>query len=46
MIKKDSITSVGKHANELKVHEKIVRTVIKQDLSLDFNPLITLYGAV
>ena len=32
-------TSIGKHANELKVYEKTVRTVIKQDLSRDFNPL-------
>ena len=28
-----------KHANELKVHEKTVRTAIKQDLSSGFNPL-------
>ena len=27
------------------VYEKTVRSVIKQDLSLDFNLLITLYGA-
>ena len=26
-----------KYANELKVHEKIVRTVIKEDLSPDLN---------
>ena len=38
-IKKDSTTSITKHDNELKVHEKSVRTVIKQDLSPDLNPL-------
>ena len=32
-IKKDPTMSIGKHANELKVHEKTVRTAIKQDLS-------------
>ena len=32
-------TSIRKQANELKVHEKTVRTVIKQDLSPDLNPL-------
>ena len=31
--------SVRKHANELKVHEKTLRTAIKQDLSPDRNPL-------
>ena len=39
MIKKDPITSIRKHANKLKVHEKTVRTAIKQDLSPDLNPL-------
>ena len=43
-IKKDPTTSIRKHANELKVHEKTVRTAIKQDLNPDHNPLITLYG--
>ena len=38
-IKKDPITSIRQYANELKVHEKTVRTTIKQDLSLDLNPL-------
>ena len=31
--------SVRKHANELKVHEKTVRTAIKQDLRHDVKPL-------
>ena len=31
--------SIRKHINELKVHEKTVRTAIKQDLSPDHNPL-------
>ena len=31
--------SIRKHANELKVHEKTVRTAIKQDLGPDLNPL-------
>ena len=30
--------SIRKHGNDLKVHEKTVRTAIKQDLSPDFNP--------
>ena len=38
-IKKGSTTSIRKHVNELKVHEKTMRTAIKQDLSPDFNPL-------
>ena len=38
-IKKDPTTSIKKHTNELKVHEKTVRTAIKQDLSLDLYPL-------
>ena len=29
--KEDSTTSVRKHANELNVHEKTVRTVVEQD---------------
>ena len=37
-IKKDPSTSIRKHANELKVLEKTVRTPIKQNLSPDFNP--------
>ena len=36
---KDFTASIRKHANELKVHEKTVRTAIKQDLSPDLNPL-------
>ena len=34
---KDPTTSIRKHTK--KVHEKTVRTAIKQDLSLNFNPL-------
>ena len=32
-IKKDPTTSIRKHTMELKVHEKTMRTAIKQDLS-------------
>ena len=38
-IKKDPTTSIRKHANELKDHEKKMRIAIKQDLSPDLNPL-------
>ena len=38
-IKKEPITSIRKHTNELKVYKKTVRTAIKQDLSPDHNPL-------
>ena len=38
-IKKDPITAIRKHANDLKVHEKTVQTTINQDLSPDLNPL-------
>ena len=38
-IKKEPTTSIRKHTKELKVHEKTVRTAIKQDLSPVFNPL-------
>ena len=38
-IKKDSTTSIRKHANELKVHEKTVGTAVKQDLNPDLKPL-------
>ena len=38
-IKKDSITSIRKQANELKVHEKTVMTAVKQDLRPDLDPL-------
>ena len=38
-IKRDPTTSIRKHANELKVHEKTVRTAIKQDLCPDVKPL-------
>ena len=31
--------SIRKNTNELKVHEKTVRTSIKQDLSPNLNPL-------
>ena len=36
-IKKDPTTSIRKLANELKVHEKTVRTAIRQDLNPDLN---------
>ena len=36
-IKKDPTTSVRKHVNRLKFHEKTVRTAIKQALSSDLN---------
>ena len=36
-IKKNPTTSIKKHVNELKVLEKPVKTLMKQDLSLDFN---------
>ena len=39
MIKKDPTKSIRKHANELKVYKKTVRTAIKQDLSPDLNSL-------
>ena len=35
----DPPTSIRKHANELKVHEKTVRTAIRKDLSPDLNLL-------
>ena len=38
-IKKDPTTSIGKHASELKVHEKTVKTVIKRHLIPDLNLL-------
>ena len=38
-IKKEPTASIRKHANELKVSEKTVRTAIKQDLNQDFNPV-------
>ena len=46
MIKKDHTTTIRKHDNELKVHEKYVRTAIKQDLSPDLISLVTIYGAL
>ena len=36
---KETTTSIRKHANELKVHEKTGRRTIKQDLSPNFKPL-------
>ena len=39
VIMKEPRTSIRKHTNELKVHEKTMRTVIKQDLSSDLNLL-------
>ena len=44
VIKKNPTTSIRRHANELKVHEKAVRTAIKEDFSPDHHPL-ALYGA-
>ena len=38
VIKKDPTTSIRKHDNKLKVHKKIVRMPIKQDLFPDLNP--------
>ena len=44
---KDPTTSIRKHANELIVHEKTVRTAIKQDLSPDLNLLdYTIWGVL
>ena len=37
VIKKDAKMTIRKHSNELKVHQKTVRTAIKQDLSPDLN---------
>ena len=39
VIKKNPSTTIRKHANELKVHEKTMRTAIKQDLSPELKPL-------
>ena len=39
VIKKDPKTSIRKHVNELKVHEKTMQTAIKEDLSPDFTSL-------
>ena len=39
-IKKDPSTSIKKHTNDLKVHEKTVRTATKPDLSPDLNSLV------
>ena len=36
---KNSTTSIRKYANDLKAHEKTVRTAIRKDLSPDLNPL-------
>ena len=41
-IKQDPTSSIRMYANKLKVHEKTPRTVIRQDLSPDLNPLITI----
>ena len=37
--KEDTTKVIRKYANEVKVHEKTVRTVIEQDLSPDLNSL-------
>ena len=39
VIKKDPTTSIRKHVKGLTVHEKTVKTVIKQDLNPDRKPL-------
>ena len=39
VIKKDSTTSLRKHANELKVHKKTLRTEVKEDFSSNLNPI-------
>ena len=44
VIKKGPPTSIRKHANELKIHEKTLMRAIKQDLNPEFTFLITLYG--
>ena len=41
VVKKDPKTSIKKHASELKVHKKTVRTAIKQDLNPQLNPIDT-----
>ena len=38
-MKKNPTTSIRKLANELKVHQKTVKTAIKQDLNTDLNSL-------
>ena len=44
-INKEPTTSIRKHANELKVHEKTVKTAIKKNLRPDHNPLdYTIWG--
>ena len=46
-IKKGPTMSIRKHAYELEVHEKTVRTAIKQDLSSDLKPLdYTIWGVL
>ena len=46
-IKKDPTISIRNYANELKVHEKTVRTTIKQDSSPDLKPLnYTIWGVL
>ena len=39
VIKKDATTSIRKHAHELKVNKKTVRTAIRQDLRPKLSPL-------
>ena len=39
VIKKDPTILIRKHTNELKIHKKTLRRAIKQDSSLDRNPL-------
>ena len=46
MIKKDPTASIRKHPSELKVHEKTVRTAIKQDICSDLKHLDYAIGGV
>ena len=43
-IRKDPTTSIGKHAKELKVHEKSVRLANKQNLHPDFIKILVRFG--
>ena len=45
-IKKNPTTSIRKHANEFWVHEKTVRTAIKQGLNLDLNSDHAIWGVL
>ena len=43
--KKDPTTSIRKHANELKVHERLWGQQLNKIKAQTLTPLITLYGA-